>query len=99
VYRDKPVQNGRRPRIRRQLSTLVALAAGEEDQPPPQAAQHHQAGRRNAVAGGTGDGHRFGHRLAGRAGRVEPRAELAQRIGVQVCDIHTPSVAALGLGC
>jgi hypothetical protein len=38
VCRDKPVQHGRRPRIGRQLSTLVALAVGEEDQPPPQAA-------------------------------------------------------------
>jgi hypothetical protein len=78
---------------------LSLLAVGEEDQPPPQPAQHHQAGRRNTVAGGTGDGHGFGHRLAGRAGRIQPRSELTQRIGVQVCDIHPPSFAAMGLGC
>src|SRR4029077_5678564 len=32
VCRNKPVQHGRRPRIGRQLGTLVALAVGEEDQ-------------------------------------------------------------------
>lgn len=42
VRRNKPVQHGSRPRIGRQLSTLVALAVGEEDQPWPEAAQHHQ---------------------------------------------------------
>jgi len=41
--------------------------------------------------------HGFGHRLAGRAGRIQPRSELTQRIGIQVCDIHTPSFAAMGL--
>jgi DNA-binding transcriptional LysR family regulator len=44
VCRNKPVQHGSRPRIGRQLSTLVALAVGKEDQPSPQAAQHHQTG-------------------------------------------------------
>ena len=93
VYRNKPVQHGRPPRIGRQLGTLVALAVGEEDQPPPQAAQHHEAGRRNAVTAGAGDGHGFRHRLPGRASRVQPRGELTQRVGVQVCDIHPPSLA------
>ena len=93
MCRNKPVQHGSRPRIGRQLSTLVALAVGEEDQPSPQAAQHHQAGRGNGVAGCTRDGHGFRHRLPGRAGRVQPRGELTQRVSVQVCDIHPPSLA------
>ena len=93
VSRNKPVQHGSRPRIGRQLSTLVALAVGEEDQPWLEAAQHHQAGRGNGVAGCTRDGHGFRHRLHSPAGCVQPRGELTQRVGVQVCDIHPPSLA------
>jgi hypothetical protein len=33
MRRNKPVQDGRRPRIGRQLGTLVAAAVGEEGQP------------------------------------------------------------------
>ncbi len=75
------------------LSQSVALTVGEEDQPTLQAAQHHQAGRGNSVAGCARDGHGFRHRLAGRAGRVQPRGELTQRVGVQVGGIHPPSLA------
>ena len=32
----------------------------------------------------------------GRAGCVQPRGELTQRISVQVCDSHPPSRAHLG---
>jgi len=32
------------------------------------------------------------------AGSVQPRSELAQRVGVQVGDIHLSSFAALGTG-
>ena len=27
------------------------------------------------------------------AGRVQPRSELTQRVGIQICDIHPPSLA------
>jgi hypothetical protein len=47
----------------------------------------------NGVAGCTRDGHGFRHRLPSPAGRVQPRGELTQRVGVQVCDIHPPSLA------
>jgi hypothetical protein len=65
------VQHGSRLRVGRQLSAFVAVAVGEKDQPPLEAAQHQQAGRRNTVAGCTGDGHGTRHRLAGRPGRVQ----------------------------
>ena len=87
------MQHGSRPWIGRQLAALVALAVGEEDQPSLQAAQDHQAGRGNGVAGCGRDGHGFRHRLAGRAGRVQPRGELPQRVSIQVCGIHPPSLA------
>ena len=98
VRRDEPVQYRGRPRVRRQLGTLVAVAVGEEDQPAPQAAQHHQAGRRNAVTGRGGDGHGFWHRLACRAGLIQPPGQLAQRVGFKVSEIHPPSVAPRGHG-
>ena len=78
-----PVEEERRPRVRRELGALAALVAGEEDEASlVEALQQHHAHGRPSVARRGREGHRLGGAHSRRPGLLEPGGELAQRVGI-----------------